>query len=66
MPEYNALRVDTRGTGIKPVGKVISCKRAPEDWRIFNDSSLTSGALATPDQLMAKGKIAPPILDTPG
>eukprot|EP00965_Chrysotila_dentata_P256767 6212658-Pleurochrysis_carterae.AAC.1 len=34
MPEYNALRVDTRGTGIQPVVKVTSFKRDPEDWWI--------------------------------
>eukprot|EP00965_Chrysotila_dentata_P156598 5174433-Pleurochrysis_carterae.AAC.1 len=31
IPEYNALRVDTRGTGIQPVVKVTACKRAPDD-----------------------------------
>eukprot|EP00965_Chrysotila_dentata_P091460 3019953-Pleurochrysis_carterae.AAC.3 len=34
MPEYNALHLDTRGTGIQPVLK------------IFDDSSLTSGTFA--------------------
>eukprot|EP00965_Chrysotila_dentata_P261432 6214252-Pleurochrysis_carterae.AAC.2 len=32
ITEYNALRVDTRGTGIQPVVKVTACKRAPDDW----------------------------------
>eukprot|EP00965_Chrysotila_dentata_P152555 5041370-Pleurochrysis_carterae.AAC.1 len=42
MAEYDALRMDTRGTGIQPVVEETSCKRAPEDWWIFDDSSLTS------------------------
>eukprot|EP00965_Chrysotila_dentata_P012152 398487-Pleurochrysis_carterae.AAC.1 len=42
MPEYNALRVYTRGMGIQPVMKVTSCNRAPEDWWTFDDSSMTS------------------------
>eukprot|EP00965_Chrysotila_dentata_P074409 2457451-Pleurochrysis_carterae.AAC.1 len=39
IPEYNALRVDTRGTGIQPVVKVTACKRAPDSWWISDDSS---------------------------
>eukprot|EP00965_Chrysotila_dentata_P080585 2659135-Pleurochrysis_carterae.AAC.1 len=53
MPEYNALRVDTRGTGIQPVVKVTSCKRTPEDWWIFDHSSLTSGTFAAPATTVA-------------
>eukprot|EP00965_Chrysotila_dentata_P236190 6201173-Pleurochrysis_carterae.AAC.2 len=58
MPEYDALRVDTRNTGIQPVVKVTSSKRAPEDWWIFDDSSLTSGTFAAPATTvaMARGK----------
>eukprot|EP00965_Chrysotila_dentata_P116828 3861436-Pleurochrysis_carterae.AAC.1 len=50
IPEYNALRVDTRGTGVQPVVKVTACKRAPDDWWLFDDSPPASGrfdALAT-------------------
>eukprot|EP00965_Chrysotila_dentata_P153089 5059072-Pleurochrysis_carterae.AAC.1 len=54
--EYNALRVDTRGTGIQPVMKVTSCKRAPEDWWIFDDSSLTSGTFAAPATTVAMAR----------
>eukprot|EP00965_Chrysotila_dentata_P165274 5457559-Pleurochrysis_carterae.AAC.1 len=43
MPEYNALRVDTRGTGIQPVVKMTSCARALKDSRIFDDLSLNAG-----------------------
>eukprot|EP00965_Chrysotila_dentata_P225389 6194720-Pleurochrysis_carterae.AAC.6 len=32
IPKYNALRVDTRGTGIQPIFKATACKRAPDDW----------------------------------
>eukprot|EP00965_Chrysotila_dentata_P076037 2512529-Pleurochrysis_carterae.AAC.1 len=46
MPEYNALRVDTRGAGIQPVMKVTFCKRASEDWCICDDTSLVSGTFA--------------------
>eukprot|EP00965_Chrysotila_dentata_P133278 4406777-Pleurochrysis_carterae.AAC.1 len=54
MPEYNALWLDTRdGTGIQPVVKVTSCKRAPEDWWIFDDSSQTSGTFAAPATTVA-------------
>eukprot|EP00965_Chrysotila_dentata_P067579 2236645-Pleurochrysis_carterae.AAC.1 len=56
MPEYNALRVDTRGTGIQPVVKVTSCKWAPEDWWIFDDSSLTSGTFAAPATTLAMAR----------
>eukprot|EP00965_Chrysotila_dentata_P128707 4254735-Pleurochrysis_carterae.AAC.1 len=56
MPEYNALRVDTRGTGIQPVLKVTSCKRAPKDWWIFGDASLTSGTFAVPATTVAMAR----------
>eukprot|EP00965_Chrysotila_dentata_P160653 5304905-Pleurochrysis_carterae.AAC.1 len=57
MPEYNALRVDTRRTGIQPVTvKVTSCKRALEDWWIFDDSSLTSGTFAAPATTVAMAR----------
>eukprot|EP00965_Chrysotila_dentata_P100016 3304876-Pleurochrysis_carterae.AAC.1 len=62
MPEYNALLVDTRGTGIQPVVKVTSCKRAPEEWWIFDDSSLTFGALAAPATTVAMARRVPYVL----
>eukprot|EP00965_Chrysotila_dentata_P116168 3840644-Pleurochrysis_carterae.AAC.4 len=43
ISEYNALRVDTRGTGVQPFVKVTACKRAPDDWWTFDDSSPASG-----------------------
>eukprot|EP00965_Chrysotila_dentata_P175373 5788482-Pleurochrysis_carterae.AAC.1 len=56
FPEYNALCVDTRGTGIQPVVKVTSCKRAPEDWWLFDDSSLASGTFAAPATTVAMAR----------
>eukprot|EP00965_Chrysotila_dentata_P067197 2224273-Pleurochrysis_carterae.AAC.1 len=51
--QYNALRVDTRSAGIQPIVKMTSCKRAPEDWWIFDESSLTSGTFAAPATTVA-------------
>eukprot|EP00965_Chrysotila_dentata_P083448 2752630-Pleurochrysis_carterae.AAC.1 len=56
FPEYNALRVDTRGTGIQSVVKVTSCKRAPEDWWLLDDSSVTSGTFAAPATTVAMAR----------
>eukprot|EP00965_Chrysotila_dentata_P159155 5257608-Pleurochrysis_carterae.AAC.1 len=56
IPEYNALRVDTRGTGIQPVAKVTACKRAPDDWWIFDDSSPASGRFDSPATSLAAAR----------
>eukprot|EP00965_Chrysotila_dentata_P034004 1132434-Pleurochrysis_carterae.AAC.1 len=48
IPEYNDLRVDSQGTGIQPVVKVTACKRAPDDWEVFDDSSPASGRFDAP------------------
>eukprot|EP00965_Chrysotila_dentata_P014934 494052-Pleurochrysis_carterae.AAC.2 len=47
------LYVDTRGTGIQAVVKVTACKRAPDDWWIFDDSSPASGRFDAPATIFA-------------
>eukprot|EP00965_Chrysotila_dentata_P023824 789320-Pleurochrysis_carterae.AAC.1 len=59
FPDYNALRVDTRGTGIQSVVQVTSCKRAPEDRWLFDDSSSTSATFAAPATTMAMARETP-------
>eukprot|EP00965_Chrysotila_dentata_P034861 1160645-Pleurochrysis_carterae.AAC.1 len=56
IPEYNALRVDTRGTGIQPVVNVTACKRAPDDWWIFDYSSPASGRFDSPATNLAAAR----------
>eukprot|EP00965_Chrysotila_dentata_P257848 6213024-Pleurochrysis_carterae.AAC.5 len=55
IPKYNALCVDTRGTGIQPVVKVTA-KRAPDDWWIFDDSSPASARFDSPATTLAAAR----------
>ena len=43
IPEASAVELDVRGLTIQPVVSVRQCKRAPEEWYLFNDGSLSSG-----------------------
>ena len=43
IPEAAAVELDVRGLTIQPVVSVRQCKRAPDEWYLFNDGSLSSG-----------------------
>ena len=48
IPEAAALELDVRGVNIHPVVSVRQCKKAPEEWYLFNDGSPTSGRYDEP------------------
>ena len=48
IPEAAALELDVRGLNIHPVVSLRQCKRAPEEWYLFNDGSLSSGRFDGP------------------
>ena len=43
IPEAAAVELDVRRTTIHPVVSIRQCKRAPDEWYLFNDGSLSSG-----------------------
>ena len=53
IPEAHALELDIRNLNIHPVVSVRQCKRAPEEWYLFNDGSLASGRYDGPLTLPA-------------
>eukprot|EP00965_Chrysotila_dentata_P137114 4535083-Pleurochrysis_carterae.AAC.4 len=59
IPKYNAPHVDTRGTDTQPVIKVTACKRPPDTWWAFYDSSPASGRLDMPATTLVAARGSP-------
>ena len=48
IPEANAVEIDRRSSTIQPVVSIRQCKKAPDNWWLFDDGSLANGRYEGP------------------
>ena len=64
IPESNALEIDPRRTGMRPVVSLRHCIKAPQSWWIFDDSSPGSGHSSGPTTVAAsRGEVGQQLSD---
>ena len=47
-PESHSLQLDPRNTGIKSTVSIRLCKKAPPEWAVFDDGSVSAGRFENP------------------
>ena len=58
IPEAQAIEIDTRATGMRPVVSLRHCVKAPQTWWIFDDASPGAGQSSGPTTVAsARGEV---------